>query len=212
MTKNRAIVRAIAAIPDTAWTPVRYPGAVRDPDTAMWISDAESAESALYRLRRHHRPDHRPAGGASGQRRPLPRRAVPGLALPPVLHQLDPAHRRGRHRPPPPRDHRNRVRRPDRRTPGPPALRALRRQLRLGAVRRDRPQPAPHRRHPRLRTRHRKDYSRTPRPRPRRDPAPTTDHRARPTRPTRPSTRPPLTQPLALGTGMAPTVEPHHRA
>src|SRR3954470_3547508 len=28
MTKNRAIARAIAAIPDTAWTPVRYPGAV----------------------------------------------------------------------------------------------------------------------------------------------------------------------------------------
>src|SRR3954462_3685083 len=48
MTKNpaiaRAIARAIAAIPDTAWTPVRYPGAVRDPDTGMWISDAEVAE------------------------------------------------------------------------------------------------------------------------------------------------------------------------
>src|SRR3954454_3800966 len=48
MTKNpaiaRAIARAIAAIPDTAWTPVRYPGAVRDPDTGGWISDAEVAE------------------------------------------------------------------------------------------------------------------------------------------------------------------------
>jgi hypothetical protein len=44
MTKNRAIARAIAAIPDTAWTPVRYPGAVRDPDTGAWISDAEVAE------------------------------------------------------------------------------------------------------------------------------------------------------------------------
>src|SRR3954464_15364129 len=40
MTKNRAI----ASIPDTAWTPVRYPGAVRDPDTGAWISDAEVAE------------------------------------------------------------------------------------------------------------------------------------------------------------------------
>ena len=44
MTKNRAIQRAIAAIPDTAWTPVRYPGAVQDPDTGAWISDAEVAE------------------------------------------------------------------------------------------------------------------------------------------------------------------------
>src|SRR5919112_3724052 len=44
MTKNPAIARAIASIPDTAWTPVRYPGAVRDPDTGAWISDAEVAE------------------------------------------------------------------------------------------------------------------------------------------------------------------------
>ena len=44
MTKNRAIQRAIASIPDAAWTPVRYPGAVQDPDTGAWISDAEVAE------------------------------------------------------------------------------------------------------------------------------------------------------------------------
>src|SRR5215212_3331386 len=44
MTKNKAIARAIAAIPDTAWTPVRYPGAVQDPETGAWISDAEVAE------------------------------------------------------------------------------------------------------------------------------------------------------------------------
>ena len=41
MTKNPAIARAIASIPDTAWTPVRYPGAVHDPDTGAWISDAD---------------------------------------------------------------------------------------------------------------------------------------------------------------------------
>jgi hypothetical protein len=46
MTKNRAIQRAIAAIPEQAWTPVRYPGAVRDPDSGAWISDAEVAEVA----------------------------------------------------------------------------------------------------------------------------------------------------------------------
>src|SRR6478736_2804560 len=44
MTRNAAIERAIAAIDDHAWTPVRYPGAVIDPDTGEWISDAEVAE------------------------------------------------------------------------------------------------------------------------------------------------------------------------
>ena len=44
MTKNRAIQRAIASIPEEAWTPVRYPGAVQDPDTGAWMSDAEVAE------------------------------------------------------------------------------------------------------------------------------------------------------------------------
>ncbi len=44
MTRNPAIDRALAAIEETTWTPVRYPGAVRDPDTAAWISDAEVAE------------------------------------------------------------------------------------------------------------------------------------------------------------------------
>src|SRR4051794_37818842 len=44
MTKNPAITRAIAAIPDTPWTPVHYPGAVRAPDPGAWIPDAEAAE------------------------------------------------------------------------------------------------------------------------------------------------------------------------
>jgi hypothetical protein len=44
MTRNPAIDRALAAIEETAWTPVFYPGAVRDPDTGAWISDAEVAE------------------------------------------------------------------------------------------------------------------------------------------------------------------------
>jgi Transposase DDE domain group 1 len=44
MTRNPAVDRAIAAIDETAWTPVSYPGAVRDPDTGAWISDAEVAE------------------------------------------------------------------------------------------------------------------------------------------------------------------------
>jgi hypothetical protein len=44
MIKNRAVQRAIDSIPETAWIPVRYPGAVHDPDTGAWISDAEVAE------------------------------------------------------------------------------------------------------------------------------------------------------------------------
>jgi hypothetical protein len=44
MIRNPAIERALATIDDDAWTPVSYPGAVRDPDTGAWISDAEVAE------------------------------------------------------------------------------------------------------------------------------------------------------------------------
>jgi len=44
MTRNPAVERALADIDDDAWTPVSYPGAVRDPDTGAWISDAEVAE------------------------------------------------------------------------------------------------------------------------------------------------------------------------
>jgi hypothetical protein len=44
LTKNTGVQAAIDAIPEDAWTPVRHPGAVRDPDTGGWISDAEVAE------------------------------------------------------------------------------------------------------------------------------------------------------------------------
>ena len=46
LTKTRAVTAEIATIPEGAWTPVNYPGAVRDPDTGEWISDAEVAEIA----------------------------------------------------------------------------------------------------------------------------------------------------------------------
>jgi hypothetical protein len=45
LTKNTKVQAAIDAIGEDAWTPVRYPGAVRDPDTGAWISDAEVAET-----------------------------------------------------------------------------------------------------------------------------------------------------------------------
>jgi Transposase DDE domain group 1 len=44
LTKTRTVAAAIDAIDEDAWTPVSYPGAVRDPDTGEWISDAEVAE------------------------------------------------------------------------------------------------------------------------------------------------------------------------
>jgi len=45
LTRNAAVQRAIDAISEDAWTPVQHPGAVRDPDTGAWISDAEVAET-----------------------------------------------------------------------------------------------------------------------------------------------------------------------
>lgn len=44
LTKSRSALRAIGTIAEDAWTPVRYPGAVADPDTGELISDAEVAE------------------------------------------------------------------------------------------------------------------------------------------------------------------------
>jgi hypothetical protein len=44
LTKNPAVARPIGGIDEDAWTPVRYPGAVIDPDTGQLISDAEVAE------------------------------------------------------------------------------------------------------------------------------------------------------------------------
>ncbi|OMB68908.1 transposase, partial [Mycolicibacterium conceptionense] len=41
---TRAVAAAIESIDESAWIAVEYPGAVRDPDTGEWISDAEVAE------------------------------------------------------------------------------------------------------------------------------------------------------------------------
>ena len=94
LAKNPAVTRAIAAIPDDAWTPVHYPGAVVDPDTGELISDAEVAEVPVHRVRLHQAAGHRPADRAPGPRPRQDRRAVPGLAPPPVPHQQRRADRR----------------------------------------------------------------------------------------------------------------------
>jgi hypothetical protein len=44
LTRQPSVNRAIDSIPADAWVPVQYPGAVKDPDTGAWISDAEVAE------------------------------------------------------------------------------------------------------------------------------------------------------------------------
>ncbi len=47
LVKNPAVTRAMASIPEDAWKPVRYPGAVIDPDTGELISDAQVAETTF---------------------------------------------------------------------------------------------------------------------------------------------------------------------
>jgi hypothetical protein len=42
--KDRAVTAAIASIPESAWTTIRYPRAVFDEQLQQWISDAEVAE------------------------------------------------------------------------------------------------------------------------------------------------------------------------
>jgi hypothetical protein len=44
IARNSAVDAAIASIPDDAFVPVQYPGAVTDPDTGELISDAQVAE------------------------------------------------------------------------------------------------------------------------------------------------------------------------
>jgi Transposase DDE domain group 1 len=46
LTKNTTVHAAIESIGQDAWQPVRYPGAVVDPDTGTWLSDAEVAETS----------------------------------------------------------------------------------------------------------------------------------------------------------------------
>ena len=56
MAKTRPVARAIGTIDEDAWRPVRYPGAVQDPDTGAWISDAEVAEVPYTAFARSSHP------------------------------------------------------------------------------------------------------------------------------------------------------------
>jgi hypothetical protein len=194
LTKNPAAAAAITGIDEAAWTPVQYPGAVTDPDTGDLISDAlpsKGRRNPAHRVQgdqaRGHRPTDRPAGqGRQPARRTGP--ADPALAPPPVPHRLHRAGHRRRHHPPTARDHRDGLGRPDRRALGPPAIRDLRRERRLGDPGRDHPQPAPRRRDPDRHPLHR---------RPRRDPAPSDHQRPGPAGPPRAPPGPAPTHRLA---------------
>ena len=56
LTKSTTVAAAIDSISDDAWVPVKYPGAVRDPDTGAWISDAEVAETTYTAFTSTDRP------------------------------------------------------------------------------------------------------------------------------------------------------------
>ena len=44
VAQRKKVRQAIATIPEDAWTPIKYPKAIWDPDEQRWISDAEVAE------------------------------------------------------------------------------------------------------------------------------------------------------------------------
>lgn len=57
---NPQVVAAITAIPEEAWTPIRYPNAVFDEDEQRWVSDAEVAEIDLTAFTSRRKADHVP--------------------------------------------------------------------------------------------------------------------------------------------------------
>lgn len=111
MAKNTAVARAIDSIADETWTPVKYPGAVRDPDTGAWISDAEVAETTYTAFASSKNPVAARLIVRRVKDARFPDALFPRLAVSPVFHQHHRAHRRRRCHPPSARDHRNRVRR-----------------------------------------------------------------------------------------------------
>lgn len=59
----KSVTRAIAVIPEDAWTPIRYPQAIFDEAEQRWISDAEVAEIPFAAFRAHrHRLDDQVSG------------------------------------------------------------------------------------------------------------------------------------------------------
>jgi hypothetical protein len=57
---NAQVTAAIAAIPEDAWTAIRYPNAVWDDDEQRWVSDAEVAETEFTAFTSRRKTDHVP--------------------------------------------------------------------------------------------------------------------------------------------------------
>lgn len=55
---DAAVTKAIAAIDEQAWTPIRYPHAVWDDEQQCWISDAEVAETGFTAFTSRRKNDH----------------------------------------------------------------------------------------------------------------------------------------------------------
>jgi hypothetical protein len=53
-----AVLKAIAAIGDDAWTPIRYPQAIFDEAEGRWVSDAEVAETGYTAFTSRRTADH----------------------------------------------------------------------------------------------------------------------------------------------------------
>jgi len=202
LTKNRTVAAAIDSIGEHAWTPVKYPGAVRDPDTGAWISDAEVAEvpytafastphavTARLIVRRVKDARYRDALFPLWRYHPFFTDTEEPVDAADIIHRrhaiietvfadlIDG-------------------------TPGSHALRAFRRQLGLDLVRRDRPQPAACRRRP---------GRRHARGSPRGHPAAQDRQRRRPTGAAPTPTGSAPTQSLALVASLARPVAQHHR-
>ncbi len=52
------VVAAITTIPDTGWTPIRYPRAIYDEDEQRWVSDAEVAEIGFTAFTSRRKAEH----------------------------------------------------------------------------------------------------------------------------------------------------------
>jgi hypothetical protein len=182
---NPAVVQAIGAIADDAWTPIRYPQAVWDEQGQCWISDAEVAEvpftaftgrrkadhvTARLIVRRVKRlnPDSVPAG--QGELFTAYRYHAVFTDSPQPTLQAETTHRQHAvieqvHR------------RPQGRAAGPPPVGVVCGELRLAGARDDGVQPHPRRRRPGLGLPRQGDHLHHPRP---------ADQRAYPDRPLRP--------------------------
>jgi hypothetical protein len=191
---------AIAAVPPTAWTPIRYPRAIFDDQLRCWVSEAEVAEAEYTAFTskkgqaitarlivRRVRDQNKKAETGQDELFPVWRcHAV--FTDPPFEHP-------GRGAAPRPRRRGAGVRRRHQRAARPPAIRPFRRERRMAVHHGDGAQPGPRGRRP----------GQPPlRESPRRDHAPRPDRGHRPHRPARQGPhRPPPPRRLAPRTGMA---------